>query len=92
MSLQVVTGPRGSSSINVEEYKRPKFEVAIKAPEVAGKLNGEVALTGKATAYTGAAINDAKVKWRVVREVRYPAWWGWHYWWRPMPQGNSQDL
>ena len=26
MSLQVVTGPRGSSSINVEEYKRPKFE------------------------------------------------------------------
>ena len=92
MSLQVVTGPRGSSSINVEEYKRPKFEVAIKAPEVAGKLNGEVALTGKATAYTGAAINDAKVKWRVVREVRYPTWWGWHYWWRPMPQGKSQEI
>jgi len=92
MSLQVTTGPRGSSSFNVEEYKRPKFEVDLKAPETAAKLNGEVNLTGKATAYTGAAINDAKVKWRVVREVRYPVWWGWHYWWRPVPQGKSQEI
>jgi len=92
MSLQVTTGPRGSASINVEEYKRPKFEVNLEAPETAGKLSGEVALIGKATGYTGAAINDAKVKWRVVREVRYPIWWGWHYWWRPMPQGKSQEI
>jgi uncharacterized protein YfaS (alpha-2-macroglobulin family) len=70
MSLQVTTGPRGNASINVEEYKRPKFEVKLDAPEVAGKLSGEVALIGKATSYTGAAINDAKVKWRVVREAR----------------------
>ena len=49
-------------------------------------------ITGKATAYTGAAINDAQVKWRVVRQVRYPRWWGWHYWWRPMPQGKTQEI
>jgi len=92
MSIQVTTGPRGSTSINVEEYKRPKFQVEVSAPKTAGKLSGEVSLTGKATAYTGAAINDGKVKWRVVREVRYPAWWGWHYWWRPMPQRQSQEI
>ncbi|MFM1555383.1 MAG: alpha-2-macroglobulin family protein [Limisphaerales bacterium] len=92
MSLQITTGPRGNASINVEEYKRPKFQVELEAPKTAGKLSGEVALIGKATGYTGAAINDAKVKWRVVREVRYPAWWGWHYWWRPAPQGKSQEI
>ncbi len=92
MTLQVTTGPRGSASINVEEYKRPKFEVDVKAPETAGKLNGEINLTGKATAYTGAAINEAKVKWRVVREVRYPDWYGYRYWWRPMPRGQNQEI
>ena len=92
MSLQVQGGPGGSTSFNVEEYKRPKFQVAIDDPKVAAKLHGKVNITGKATAYTGVAINDAKVKWRVVREVRYPSWWGWCYWWRPMPQGKSQEI
>ena len=27
-----------------------------------------------------------------MREVRYPVWWGWHYWWRPVPQGKSQEI
>ena len=40
------------------------------------------ACQGKATAYTGAAIDGAKVRYRVVREVRYPDWWCWCYWWR----------
>ena len=92
MSLQVQGGPGGSTSFNVEEYKRPKFQVAIDDPKDAAKLHGKVNITGKATAYTGVAINDAKVKWRVVREVRYPSWWGWCYWWRPMPQGKSQEI
>ena len=48
---------------------------------------------GKALAYTGAAINDAKVRYRVVREVRYPIWWGWFYSYRmPGQQGASQEI
>jgi hypothetical protein len=85
-------GASGSTSFNVEEYKRPKFQVKIDDPKAAAKLHGTVNITGKATAYTGAAINDAQVKWRVVRQVRYPRWWGWHYWWRPMPQGKTQEI
>ncbi|MFK8111283.1 MAG: alpha-2-macroglobulin [Rubripirellula sp.] len=92
MSLRVLDGPQGSTSITVEEYKRPKFQVEISPPEEAAKLRGTVELKGKATAYTGAAINDAKVSWRVVRQVQYPSWWYWRCWWMP-PRGNdSQEI
>ena len=48
-------------------------------------------MTGKATAYTGAAVNGAKVRWHVVRQVRYPIWWYWSFWWRT-PNTGSQDI
>ncbi len=88
MRLRVDGGPNGSTNIRVEEYKRPKFQVEVAKPEAAPKLNGIVKVQGKATAYTGAAINDAKVTWRVVRDVRYSAWWFRRFWWMP-PQGNG---
>lgn len=69
--------PEGAAFVSVEEYKRPKFRVEIERPKEAAKLDAEVAVTGKATAYTGAPIGGAKLKWRVVREVRFPGWWGW---------------
>ncbi len=91
MSIRVDGNPPGSSQVTVEEYKRPKFQVAIEAPEEAGRLNGDVTVTGRATAYTGAAIDSAKVKWRVVREVRYPGWYYYRYWWYPR-QNNRQEI
>ncbi len=92
MSMHVINGPNGSAAVSVEEYKRPKFQVELEAPKTAAKLGAAVKLTGKATGYTGAAINDAQVKWRVVRQVRYPMWWGWYYWWRPAAPNNSQEI
>lgn len=92
MSLRVQSGPRGATSFNVEEYKRPKFQVSMDAPEKAAKLNGVVEVKGKAAAYTGAAINDAKVSWRVVRQVQYPNWWYWRCWWMPQRGGESQEI
>ena len=82
----------GSTNFNVEEYKRPKFKVTLEAPEEAAQLDGEVELTGKATSYTGAAIDGASVTYRVVREVRYPVWWRWCYWWLPPNPGGSQEI
>ncbi len=81
MSLNVPYGPSGSTSFNVEEYKRPKFRVEFESPEEAPRLNTEVVVPGKATAYTGAAIGGAQVEWRVVRQVRFPiwCWWAWRY-------------
>lgn len=92
MSLRVKDGPDGYTSVRVEEYKRPKFRVEIKPPQEAPRLNQDVTVTAKATAYTGAAIDGAKVSWRVVREVRYPIWWYWRCWWMPPNQGASQEI
>ena len=92
MMLRVEGGPDGATQFNVEEYKRPKFQVTLDAPKDAAKLNAKVSVPGKATAYTGAAIGDAKVKYRVVREVRFPIWWGACYWWRPMPVQGAQEI
>jgi len=91
MTIRVEGEPRGATNFNVEEYKRPKFQVTVDKPETAAKLNSDVTVKGTATAYTGAAINDAKVRYRVVREVRFPPWCGWYYWWR-MPQSTSQEI
>ena len=77
MSIAVPDGPKGNVSINVEEYKRPKFRVTLDPPETAPKLDEVVRLTGKAESYTGAAVDGAKVVYRVVRQVRMPYWYGW---------------
>jgi len=92
MNLVVQGGPHGQTSISVEEYKRPKFQTALEAPSEGVKLDGEVKVAGKATAYTGAAIDGAKVSWRVVREVRYPTWWWARCWWMPPSQGEAQEI
>ena len=80
MSLSAISGPSGSTSIRVEEYKRPKFRVQFEPPAAAPRLNAQVVVPGKATAYTGAAIGGAEVEWRVVRRVRFPFWCWWARW------------
>lgn len=92
MRLVAEGGTHGSTFINVEEYKRPKFKVTLDAPKEAAKLDSEVSLTGTAMSYSGAAIDGAKVKYRVVREVRYPIWWRWCFWWLPPHQGGNQEI
>ncbi len=78
------TGPfQGAQSIRVEEYKRPKFEVEIDAPENPVRLGESVTVNGNATAYTGAPIDGATVKYRVVRETQLPPWWWYRCWWMP---------
>ncbi|HOX56208.1 MAG TPA: alpha-2-macroglobulin family protein [Candidatus Paceibacterota bacterium] len=90
MSLSVEGRAQGTAHFRVEEYKRPKFEVTLDAPKTAAKLNEKVALTGHAMNYTGAAVDGAAVKYRVVREVQMPWWWGW--WRGGQPLGESQEI
>jgi len=79
------------AAFNVEEYKRPKFKVEIATPTEPARLGAETTVAGTAKAYTGAAIGGAQVKYRVVREVRYPVWWFWRCWWNP-PQAEAQEI
>jgi len=92
MGRMTIRGPDGETSIQVEEYKRPKFQVTLDAPQSAAKLGSSVHLEGTATAYTGAAVGGAKVRYRVVREVRYPLWWRWAYWWLPPRPTEGQEI
>ena len=63
--------------VKVEEYKRPKFKVSIDVPTESYKLGQSVKVKGHALAYTGANIDNALVKYRVSRRVRYPYWCWW---------------
>ena len=92
MSLRVQNGPDGATSVSVEEYKRPKFQVTVEAPKEPARLGAQVAVTGFARAYTGVPIAGAKVQYRVTREVRFPFWcrwscWSWMY---PMNEGGQE--
>ncbi|HNX34749.1 MAG TPA: alpha-2-macroglobulin family protein [Kiritimatiellia bacterium] len=72
MSLEVER--MGQGSFDVEEYKRPKFDVTLAPPSGDARLSALVSLNGRAVAYSGVPAGGAKVAWRVVREVRYPFW------------------
>jgi uncharacterized protein YfaS (alpha-2-macroglobulin family) len=73
------SGVLGTAYFSVEEYKRPKFEVKFEAVKGSYRLNEEITAKGNAKAYSGANIDGAQVKYRVVRQARFPYWW---YWWR----------
>jgi hypothetical protein len=61
----------GQVSIQVEEYKRPAFEVMFEPLEKSYRLNDIVTMKGKAVAYAGYAVDRAKVVYRVVRGMTY---------------------
>lgn len=79
----------GNYSFSVEEYKRPKFEVVFDKVEDIFKLDEEAHAKGKATAYSGANIDNAKVVYRVYRQAIYPyrPWW----FWGRFPQSEPEE-
>ena len=66
-----------TAKIKIEEYKRPKFKVTLDKPKEGYQLGQTVKLKGKALAYTGAAIDNAEVNYRVTRLVSFPYWCWW---------------
>ena len=90
-AFSLVANPNGYANIQVEEYKRPKFEVLFPPVDKSFALNEMVTIKGKATAFSGANIDGAEVKYRVVRKTVYPIWcYGWY--WRMMPQSNEERI
>src|SRR5690606_39966352 len=80
----------GSHSIRVEEYKRPKFEVAFEPIKGTYKLGAEIQVKGTAKAYAGSNIDGAKVQYRISRATSYPGWayYRWSYF--PTPHGETE--
>ena len=70
----------GSTTIRVEEYKRPTFEVNFEKPKEQYKLNQEVTVRGDVKAYAGFGLDDVEYTYRVVRKTSFPwrCWWWWY--------------
>jgi uncharacterized protein YfaS (alpha-2-macroglobulin family) len=86
MSIQCETG---STYFRVEEYKRPKFEVSFEPVKGSYKLGEMITVKGKAVAYAGSSVSDANTRYRVVRRVNFPYFWGN---WRYMPRSAEMEI
>ncbi len=74
---------------SVEEYKRPKFETKFNPVSETFKVNDSVTVKGTALAYAGSNITNAKVVYRVHRNVQYPSW---YFWRRPWFNTEPQEI
>ncbi len=91
-SLQVTSKQiaiSGYAAISVEEYKRPKFETSFEPITATYKVNDSVTVNGKAMAYAGSNITEAKVTYRVKRAVYFPRWYYWHH---PYYNASPQEI
>jgi uncharacterized protein YfaS (alpha-2-macroglobulin family) len=80
----------GQHYFSVEEYKRPKFEVAFEPVKGTFRLGEKIKSKGKAKAFSGASIDGAEVKYRVVREARFQRWW--YYWYGGAPASPQMEI
>ena len=87
MQLQESHGSRG---IQVEEYKRPTFEVVFDPITATPKLGEAATVTGVAKSYAGVPLDGATVQWTVKRGARMPWWCGWG--WRGLPWGRETEI
>ncbi|MCO5249623.1 MAG: MG2 domain-containing protein [Chitinophagales bacterium] len=78
--------PYGSTSFLVEEYKRPTFEVTFEDFKGHLKLGDTITAKGKALAYSGVNISDARVNYLVTRKGFIPIW---RYYGRFFPQSDK---
>ena len=81
---------QGSVYFNVEEYKRPKFEVLIKPVEGAYRVNETLTVRGEAKAYAGSNVDGAALRYRVVRRARFPFWD--FFWSRKIFPWNTEEM
>ncbi|MCQ2410392.1 MAG: MG2 domain-containing protein [Elusimicrobiaceae bacterium] len=74
---------RDQKTIQVEEYKRPDYELTLNAPSQALAYNQKAVLSGNAQYYSGAALEKATVSYTVKRRSYRPPFYWWC--WRPLP-------
>ncbi|WP_316785283.1 alpha-2-macroglobulin family protein [Pedobacter frigiditerrae] len=59
----------GNIQIQVEEYKRPTFEVVFDKFNQHYKLNDSIKVLGKAVAFSGYSVANAKVSYKIYRRA-----------------------
>ncbi|SFH10869.1 alpha-2-macroglobulin family protein [Pedobacter insulae] len=69
--LMKLETPYGGLAIQVEEYKRPTFEVVFDKLTQRYQLNDSVKVFGKAVAFAGYSVSDTKASYKVFRRAIY---------------------
>ena len=82
-----LNGYYGSTTIRVEEYKRPTFEISFESIKEQYKLNQDVTVKGSVDALAGFGLDDIQYTYRVVRKTNFPwrCWW----WWYPVVEDEQ---
>ena len=79
---------RTYASFQVEEYKRPDYEITLNAPQKAPEYNKELTLSGQAQYYFGAPLENAVVKYTVSQRPYLPPF----FWWRALNNQETTQL
>jgi len=84
-----LNGTYGSTTIRVEEYKRPTFEISFESIKEQYKLNQDVTVHGSVDALAGFGLDNVQYSYRVVRKTNFPwrCWW----WWYPVVEDEQID-
>ncbi|MFT4022173.1 MAG: alpha-2-macroglobulin family protein [Flavihumibacter sp.] len=78
----------GTAYFRVEEYKRPKFQVALLPVKGSYRVHDTIVVEGTAKAYAGNAISNAGITYRVTRNSRIPFYR--HRIWPPYREGSEE--
>jgi uncharacterized protein YfaS (alpha-2-macroglobulin family) len=83
-----LSNEHGTQYISVEEYKRPTFEVKFDEVTENYRFNDSVRLVGRADAFAGYAVDNAQVRYDIVRTIEYKI----HPWRFPLHRNPSRQI
>ncbi len=78
-------------AFQVEEYRRPQFEVKIEQPKQANILGDSIEIIGSVMSYAGAALSHMPIQFKVSRQVQWPQW-PWYRHRNSMPQSIPKEV
>ena len=71
---------QGSTGFQVEEYKRPEFEITFDTPEQLLRFGTQAEVTGKVKYYFGGAAANADVEYTITKSFYLPWYFrSWYY-------------
>jgi uncharacterized protein YfaS (alpha-2-macroglobulin family) len=83
-----LSNEHGTQYISVEEYKRPTFEVKLDDVTENYRFNDSVRLVGRADAFAGYAVDNAQVRYDIVRTIEHRI----HPWRFPLHRNPSRQI
>ena len=78
----------GYADFQVEEYKRPKFEVTFEPIKDEYKYGQTIELKGKATMFSGVPLSNSTVNYEIKKQnIRWR-----YFWWYPRGNDNENSI